>query len=73
MARLVFTPQSTVAATVTATKRWVPTLGIWGASAGAGALLLLSVTPLVRRELLEKVPVLGSYYQDKTPASDKPF
>ncbi|KXN90527.1 hypothetical protein AN958_04199, partial [Leucoagaricus sp. SymC.cos] len=56
-----------------ASKRWVSSLGIWGASAGAGALLLLSVTPLVRREVLVKVPILGSYHEDKTPASDKPF
>ena len=51
---------------------------------------LLSVTPLVKREVLVKVPVvssatyrtkshltsrfkLGSYYEDKTPTSDKPF
>jgi len=51
----------------------------------------LSVTPLVRREVLQKVPLvcddptaqvngmltmyfqLSSYYEDKTPASDKPF
>ncbi|KAH9484156.1 hypothetical protein JR316_0003636 [Psilocybe cubensis] len=71
MARLVLHRQSPIAATINVTKRWSTSLGIWGASAGAAALLLLSVTPLVRREVLEKVPVLGSYYEDKTPASDK--
>ncbi|KAF4614906.1 hypothetical protein D9613_002919 [Agrocybe pediades] len=64
---------SPIAAAVTASKRWTMSLGFWGASAGAAALLFLSVTPLVRREVLQKVPVLGSYYEDKTPASDKPF
>ncbi|KAF9052695.1 cytochrome b-c1 complex subunit 10 [Panaeolus papilionaceus] len=73
MARLALHVQTPVAATLNAAKRWAPSLGIWGATAGTGALLLLSVTPLVRREVLEKVPVLGSYYEDKTPASDKPF
>ncbi|KLO05905.1 hypothetical protein SCHPADRAFT_838753, partial [Schizopora paradoxa] len=53
--------------------KWVPAMGIWGVGAGTAALLLLSVTPLVKREFLIKVPVLGSYYEDKTPASDKPF
>jgi len=46
---------------------------LWGIGAGTAALLLLSVTPLVKREVLVKVPVLGNYYEDKTPASDKPF
>ncbi|KAF9450727.1 hypothetical protein P691DRAFT_797706 [Macrolepiota fuliginosa MF-IS2] len=73
MSRLAFKTQSPLNATLTASKRWVSSLGIWGFSAGAGALLLLSVTPLVRREVLVKVPVLGNYYEDKTPASDKPF
>ncbi|KAF8894461.1 cytochrome b-c1 complex subunit 10 [Infundibulicybe gibba] len=73
MARLAYHPQSQLNASLTATKRWVPTLGIWGVGAGTAALFLLSVTPLVKRELLVKVPVLGSYYEDRTPASDKPF
>ncbi|KAF9483841.1 hypothetical protein BDN70DRAFT_873224 [Pholiota conissans] len=73
MARLVLEPQSQLKATLTFAKRWSLSTGIWGASAGAAALLFLSVTPLVRREVLEKTPLLGLYYQDKTPASDKPF
>ncbi|KAH8107022.1 cytochrome b-c1 complex subunit 10 [Cristinia sonorae] len=54
-------------------RRWGLSLGLWGAGAGVAALYLLSVTPLVKREVLVKVPVLGSYWEDKTPASDKPF
>ncbi|KDR81462.1 hypothetical protein GALMADRAFT_113790 [Galerina marginata CBS 339.88] len=73
MAHLIIHRQSPLGATVNATKRWASSLGFWGVGAGAAALLFLSVTPLVRREVLEKVPVLGPYYQDKTPASDKPF
>ncbi|KAJ7090272.1 hypothetical protein B0H15DRAFT_779353 [Mycena belliarum] len=55
------------------TKRWSTTLGIWGVGAGSAVFLLLSVTPLVRREVLLKVPLLNTYYEDKTPACDKPF
>jgi len=54
-------------------KRWATSLGIWGVGTGAAALYLLSVTPLVKREFLVKVPVLGNYFEDTTPASDKSF
>ncbi|KAH9854114.1 ubiquinol-cytochrome-c reductase complex subunit-domain-containing protein [Lenzites betulinus] len=54
-------------------RTWTVSLGLWGAGAGVTALYLLSVTPLVKREFLTKVPVLGDYFTDKTPASDKPF
>ncbi|KAF5358018.1 hypothetical protein D9756_001701 [Leucocoprinus leucothites] len=73
MAHPTFKAQPPLNATLTASKRWFTSLGIWGVTAGAGALLLLSVTPLVRREVLAKTPVLGNYYEDKTPVSDKPF
>ncbi|CAL1704347.1 unnamed protein product [Somion occarium] len=52
---------------------WAPSAIFWGAAAGIYGLYFLSVTPLVKREFLVKVPVIGSYYEDKTPASDKPF
>ncbi|KAH7889895.1 cytochrome b-c1 complex subunit 10, partial [Phlebopus sp. FC_14] len=54
-------------------KRWGPSLGIWGIGAGTAALFFLSVTPVVRNGLLVRVPIIGSYYEDKTPPSDKPF
>ncbi|KAJ4001512.1 ubiquinol-cytochrome-c reductase complex subunit-domain-containing protein [Lentinula boryana] len=54
-------------------RNWTPSLATWGVGAGAGALLFLSVTPLVRRELLSKIPGIKGYYTDNTPASDKPF
>ncbi|KAF9001909.1 cytochrome b-c1 complex subunit 10 [Cyathus striatus] len=73
MARLSFQSQTPLNASITASKRWIGSLGIWGAGAGTAALFVLSVTPLVKREFLSKVPVLGSYYEDKIPASDKPF
>ncbi|KIJ60669.1 hypothetical protein HYDPIDRAFT_32092 [Hydnomerulius pinastri MD-312] len=73
MARLSFQPTSPFGFVRTFGKRWGPTLSIWGVGAGTAALFLLSVTPVVREGFLVKVPLLGSYYEDKTPASDKPF
>jgi len=54
-------------------KRWVTSLGIWGIGAGTAALLFMSVTPVVKKGLLIHIPLLGNYYEDQTPASDKPF
>ncbi|KAG6832691.1 hypothetical protein H0H92_012263 [Tricholoma furcatifolium] len=73
MARLSYHARSPINLGLSATKHWASSLGIWGVGAGSAALLVLSVTPLVKREVLVKVPILGSYYEDKTPASDKPF
>ncbi|KAJ7074264.1 hypothetical protein C8F01DRAFT_1242526 [Mycena amicta] len=74
MSRLLFQPTSSYAHTLNViTKRWASSLGIWGVGAGSAAFLFLSVTPLVRREVLVKVPLLKLYYEDTTPASDKPF
>ncbi|KAF8637114.1 hypothetical protein AX17_003018 [Amanita inopinata Kibby_2008] len=73
MARLAYQAQSPLSASSTVAKRWVPVAGIWGVGLGTAALFFLSVTPLVKREFLSQVPVLGEYYKDKIPASDKPF
>ncbi|ESK92889.1 hypothetical protein Moror_9092 [Moniliophthora roreri MCA 2997] len=73
MARLTIQPRTPVQHTLSVASRWAPSLGMWGAGAGAAAVLFLSVTPLFKREVLIKVPVLGNYFEDKTPASDKPF
>jgi len=54
-------------------KAWTPALGIWGVGVGTAAVFLLSVTPIVKNGLLVKLPLIGSVYEDKTPASDKPF
>ncbi|KZV93351.1 hypothetical protein EXIGLDRAFT_835769 [Exidia glandulosa HHB12029] len=58
------------------TRRWSGSLALWGAGAGIYVLYILSVTPLVKREFLTQVPVtppqIGSYYEDKRPASDRP-
>ncbi|KAL6309004.1 hypothetical protein BKA93DRAFT_821838 [Sparassis latifolia] len=54
-------------------RTWGTSAGWWGVGAGIYVLYLLSVTPLVKRDFLSKVPMVGSYYADKVPASDKPF
>ncbi|GBE82348.1 predicted protein [Sparassis crispa] len=54
-------------------RTWGTSAGWWGVGAGIYVLYLLSVTPLVKRDFLSKVPLVGSYYADKIPASDKPF
>ncbi|KAJ7724061.1 ubiquinol-cytochrome-c reductase complex subunit-domain-containing protein [Mycena maculata] len=73
MARLAYSSTSPFTHQLNMTKRWASSLGFWGVGAGAGAFLFLSVTPLVRSEVLVKVPVLKAYFEDTTPASDKPF
>ncbi|KAI0341858.1 hypothetical protein BDW22DRAFT_1358744 [Trametopsis cervina] len=73
MARVAYQPRNAAKVTSELARKWTPSAALWGAGAGVFALYLLSVTPLVKREFLVKVPVLGSYYEDKTPASDKPF
>ncbi|KAH9951309.1 cytochrome b-c1 complex subunit 10 [Amylocystis lapponica] len=55
------------------TRRWGTSMGLWGVGAGVMVLYVLSVTPLVKRGFLSKLPVVGDYWADKTPASDKPF
>ncbi|KAI3626308.1 hypothetical protein CBS9595_001669 [Malassezia furfur] len=52
--------------------KWVPSLAIWGASAGVLVTVLLSGVPLFQKDVLDKTPVAW-FYEDKTPDSDKPF
>ncbi|KAE9406771.1 hypothetical protein BT96DRAFT_207428 [Gymnopus androsaceus JB14] len=73
MSRVSYKPRTPLQFYSSILKSWSPSLAGWSVGLGAGALLFLSVTPLVRRELLSKVPVIKSYYEDKTPDCDKPF
>ncbi|KAI0637083.1 ubiquinol-cytochrome-c reductase complex subunit-domain-containing protein [Trametes polyzona] len=73
MSRVVFHPVPPQTNIKRFARTWSTSLTLWGTGAGIAALYLLSVTPLVKREFLSKVPVVGSYFTDKTPASDKPF
>ncbi|KAF8840978.1 hypothetical protein BDN67DRAFT_581576 [Paxillus ammoniavirescens] len=73
MAHLVVHAPSPVSITRTWARRWGPSLSMWGIGVGTAAVFLLSVTPVVKNGLLVKLPLIGNYYEDKTPASDKPF
>ncbi|WVR07564.1 hypothetical protein IAU60_004606 [Kwoniella sp. DSM 27419] len=53
--------------------QWRSPLMIWGVAAGAAVSLFLSDVPLFKKDVLIKVPVVGNYFIDKTPDSDKPF
>jgi ubiquinol-cytochrome c reductase subunit 10 len=59
--------------TIGTAKRWSGSATVWGVGVGTALLFLLSVTPKVKNTLLLKVPVVNNYFEDKTPASDKPF
>jgi len=73
MLRLHYHRTSPYTISLNAGKRWATSLGVWGIGGGAAALFLLSVTPLVKKRFLVNIPLLGDYYEDNTPASDKPF
>ncbi|KIP09100.1 hypothetical protein PHLGIDRAFT_116664 [Phlebiopsis gigantea 11061_1 CR5-6] len=73
MSRVAYHPRSAAQVTQQFSRSWTPSLAIWGVGAGTLALYILSVTPKIKRTLLVNVPVMGSYFEDKTPASDKPF
>ncbi|KAJ7702323.1 hypothetical protein B0H17DRAFT_1043716 [Mycena rosella] len=71
--RLAYSATPPLTHSLNMTKRWAGSLSVWGFGLGSAAFLFLSVTPLVRREVLVKVPLLNKYFEDTTPASDKPF
>jgi len=73
MSRIVYHPVPEHKLPVHFARRWGTSMGLWGAGAGIMVLYVLSVTPLVKQGFLSKLPVIGSYWQDKIPASDKPF
>ncbi|KAG8930634.1 hypothetical protein FRC03_001853 [Tulasnella sp. 419] len=72
--RVLYKPRpSFLGITSVGAKGWVPSLALWGAGAGTAVALLMSATPLFKNDVLVKIPVIGSYYEDKTLASDRPF
>ncbi|KIY66104.1 hypothetical protein CYLTODRAFT_455667 [Cylindrobasidium torrendii FP15055 ss-10] len=70
---LQFARRSPLSIATSTLRPWSATAAFWGAGAGTAVLFLLSVTPLVKREFLTKIPIMGTHYEDKVPASDKPF
>ncbi|THG99634.1 hypothetical protein EW026_g2734 [Hermanssonia centrifuga] len=73
MSRVVYHSRPALKVTSAMSRKWAPSAAVWGAGAGVMVLYILSVTPLVKRGFLTKLPVVGAYWEDKTPASDKPF
>ncbi|KAI9849381.1 MAG: hypothetical protein M1838_000186 [Thelocarpon superellum] len=49
------------------------TLGAFGAVAGIFAIYFLEGVPRVRKDILQRVPVLGDYWVREVPPSDNPF
>ncbi|KIK63623.1 hypothetical protein GYMLUDRAFT_221825 [Collybiopsis luxurians FD-317 M1] len=73
MSRVSYQPRTPLQFYSTILRNWTPSLATWGVGIGSGVLFFLSVTPLVRREVLSKVPLIKGHFEDNTPASDKPF
>ncbi|EUC65047.1 ubiquinol-cytochrome-C reductase complex subunit [Rhizoctonia solani AG-3 Rhs1AP] len=74
MARFIPQPQPRLGPlTLGSLKPWAGTAGRWGVAAGAAVTLFMSVTPIFQKDVLLKIPVLSTYFEDNTPASDKPF
>ncbi|KAL1746069.1 hypothetical protein HDZ31DRAFT_62523 [Schizophyllum fasciatum] len=70
---LVIKPQSQLQSLLSFSRHFTFTGAAWGFGAFSAATLLLSTTPLLQQRVLVKVPLLGNYFEDKVPASDKPF
>ena len=45
----------------------------FGAVAGGFALFFLSDVPRVRVDIMEQIPVIGSYFHREVPPEDNPF
>ncbi|KAI7872199.1 hypothetical protein BDF14DRAFT_1757798 [Spinellus fusiger] len=48
-----------------------PTLATWGVAAASGFLLLGSDVSLIRKDLLSKVPIAGSYFAVAEPEANQ--
>jgi hypothetical protein len=48
-----------------------PNAAVWGAAAGAAVLLLGSDIPIIKRDILSKVPVFGGYWAVQAPAKEE--
>jgi len=55
--------------------RWGQATAVWGGCALVALLLVGNKIPVVKNDVLKKIPVIGGYFikQDDIPDSDKPF
>ncbi|KAG2183623.1 hypothetical protein INT43_006631 [Umbelopsis isabellina] len=51
--------------------RIAPNAAVWGAAAGAAVLLLGSDIPIIKRDILSKVPVVGNYWAVEAPVKEE--
>ncbi|KAL8824312.1 MAG: hypothetical protein Q9191_005135 [Dirinaria sp. TL-2023a] len=49
------------------------TAGSFGVVAGIFALQFFSEVPKVRRDIMQKIPVIGEYFERDIPPSDNPY
>ncbi|KAI8894461.1 hypothetical protein BC833DRAFT_604853 [Globomyces pollinis-pini] len=61
--------KSLAATTGPKVKGYGPSVLLWGAAAGIFVLDIVEVTPLFRREVFAKLPIVGGYWQRKIEAS----
>ncbi|KAJ3358169.1 hypothetical protein GGF32_000675 [Allomyces javanicus] len=43
--------------------QWVPTLAVWGGAAGLGVLYFAEKIPMIRRDVLQNIPVIGAHWR----------
>jgi len=55
--------------------RWGGSLAVWGGAAGIALLLVGNKIPVVKNDILKKIPIVRGYFieQDNIPDCDKPF
>ncbi|KAI9274642.1 cytochrome b-c1 complex subunit 10 [Phascolomyces articulosus] len=51
--------------------RVAPTLAVWGAGAGTAVALFGSDVPLVKKDILSRVPIAGAYFEVPEPAAEE--
>jgi hypothetical protein len=51
----------------------VPTLAMFGVATGVFALFFFSEVPRVRKDIVEKIPIIGPFFHHEIPPEDNPF
>jgi hypothetical protein len=48
-------------------------LATFGAATGIFALFFFAEIPRVRKDIVEKIPIIGGYFHKEVPPEDNPF
>ncbi|KAI9179421.1 hypothetical protein H9P43_004741 [Blastocladiella emersonii ATCC 22665] len=43
--------------------QWTPTLALWGGVAGVGLLYMAEKIPMIRRDVLQNIPIVGGHWR----------